>query len=267
VTKKERELRFLARLRDSCPDRLEGIICLQEEPDFVIKTQNGLLGVEIREWFYDEVTGKGGSPTRQQESLSLETVLKARDLYNSTGLPPINVNVDFHPLYPLSSKDTNRLAANIASIAQRHVPDQGIHVPIGWPEPNWKELPREVYSVYISRPRAGQEVLWAPEGGGAIPTLSPGDVERVLTHKERHLPRYRQSAGEIWLLLVAVGFNLSGFCKIDPELGRHVFSTEFDAVFFLHYSDDILMPLLVKGMAANPGLNRTDTALSHGPAG
>jgi hypothetical protein len=267
VTKKERELHFLARLRDSFPDRLEGIVCLQEEPDFVIKTPNGLLGIEIRQWFYDEVGGKGGSPTREQESLGLETVLKARDLYNSTGMPPISVSVDFNPLYPLSSKDTKHLAKDIASIAKRHVPNPGIHVPIRWPEPNWKELPKEVHSVYISRPREAQEVLWAPEGGGAIPVISSEEIERVLIDKARRLPKYRESASEVWLLLVAAGFSVSGFCRIDPELGRHVFNTEFDAVFFLHHSDDILMPLKAESMASNPGLHRTDTALSRGPAG
>lgn len=255
VMKKAREWRLLERFRESYAGFPAGFICLQEHPDFLIKSAYGFVGVEVREWAHDEDEGEKGSPTRRHESLSGKIVLRAQELYTLTGLPPISVSVDFHPLYPLRGGEVQRLAAEISSIAARHIPAPGDYTPVFWPEPGWKELPREVASIYIRRPvREEQEVFWAPEGGGAIPEFSPAHVSEVVGKKECLLPRYRESADIIWLLIAATGYNTSGFCTIDPELQRHTFTTAFDAVFFLHYSENILMPLLVKGAPANPGV-------------
>jgi hypothetical protein len=255
VMKKEREWRLLERLRESYAGFPAGIICLQEKPDFLIKNAYGLVGVEVCVWAYDEDEGEGGSPTRRHESLSSKVVLRAQEIYNLTGLPPINVSVDFHPQHPLRVGQRQRLAAEIFSITARHLPAPGAHAPVCWPGPGWKELPKEVASIYISRPaRAEQEAFWAPEGGGAIPEFSPAHVSEVIRKKERRLSCYRKSADTVWLLIAATGYNPSGFCKIDRELHQHAFTTGFDAVFFLQESENVLIPLLVEAAPANPGV-------------
>lgn len=44
--KKERELQLVIRMRDLQADGPAGFVCLQEEPDFLVNTAHGLLGIE-----------------------------------------------------------------------------------------------------------------------------------------------------------------------------------------------------------------------------
>lgn len=248
MSKKQREWQLLGKLRESYQGFPEGTICLQEQPDFLIKTADGFVGVEVREWAYDEDEGERGSPTRRHESLSTKVVLQAQKLYSLMGLPPINVSVDFHLRYPLRSRELQRLAKEISAVAARHVPNPGEHILVSWPNLGWKGLPREVLSIYISRPTREQEVLWAPEGGGAIPVFSLAHASKVVRKKEQLLPQYRESAEIVWLLVAATGYNPSGFCRIDPELRQHALVTGFDAVFFLRQYDNVVVPLRTEGI-------------------
>ena len=50
ANKKLVEWGHLERFQKTYPEFPIGMICLQEQPDFVVKTIDGMLGIEVREW-------------------------------------------------------------------------------------------------------------------------------------------------------------------------------------------------------------------------
>lgn len=216
------------------------MICLQEQPDFVVKTDDGMLGIEVREWSCDEGLS-GGSPTRRNESLTFRTTLRSQELYDSLGLCSVDVLVNFHR--PFSENQLEEVAGKIVEIVTRHIPNSGCSSSVTYPEPDWQSLPPQVAAIFIDCPTVEQETLWVPVGGGSLPVIASLDIEKVLAKKEPLLTKYRECADKVWLLIVTTGFNTSAFCKIDTNLEQHTFKTDFDQVFFLHEFSGKVVPL------------------------
>lgn len=233
--KKRQEAWLLEKFRELYPEFPAGTVIPHEKPDFLIGTEQGaVVGIEVREWFYDEnlEEGAGGSPSRREESLNARIVQRSQKFYSVWNLPEVDVGVLFHPRCPLREKQLETLAAEIAGIVAKHVPSAaGQFEAVRHPEPGWKDLPLEVVSLFIYRPPAGREVIWAAEGGGILPTVTARHIEEAIRTKEPLLAKYRESANLVWLLIAAAGFNTSGFCEVDPELEQHRFNSEFDQVF------------------------------------
>jgi hypothetical protein len=49
----------------------------------------------------------------------------------------------------------------------------------------------------------------------------------------RQSTSYRQKCSQVWLLMVANGFEPSMHCELAPEVEGFQFETDFDRVFFL----------------------------------
>lgn len=250
--KKRQEAWLLERFKELYPDFPAGAVVSHEKPDFLIETGEGaVLGIEVREWFYDEnlEEGTSGSPSRQEESLNSRVVQISQKLYSAWNLPEVDVGVDFHPQYPLKDLKRKRLgtlATEIAGIVAKNVPRTvGQFEAVRHPEPGWKDLPLEIMSIFIYRPPVGREAIWAAEGGGTLPTVAARHIEEAIRAKEPLLAKYRESANLVWLLIAAAGFNTSGFCEVDPELGQHRFNSAFDQVFFLQAARGILLRMNV----------------------
>src|SRR5437588_4933158 len=154
--KKRQEIWLLEKFRELYPEFPAGTVVAYEKPDFLIGTEQGtVVGIEVREWFYDEnlEEGAGGSPSRREESLNARIVQRSQELYNSWNLPEVNVRVLFHSQYPLKKKQIETLAAEIAGIVAKHVPSAaGQFEAVCYPEPGWKDLSLEVVSLCIYRP-------------------------------------------------------------------------------------------------------------------
>jgi hypothetical protein len=247
--KKRQEIWLLERFKELYPEFPAGTVVPHEKPDFLIETEEGaVVGIEVREWFYDEnlEEGAGGSPSRREESLNARIVQRSQKLYSAWNLPEVDVGVNFHSQCLLKEKQLETLAAEIAGIVAKHVPSAASQFEaVRDPEPGWKDLPLEVVSLFIYRPPAGRDVIWAAEGGGILPTVTARHIEEAIRAKEPLLAKYRESANLVWLLIAAAGFNTSGFCEVDPELGQHRFNSAFDQVFFLQAARGILLQLNV----------------------
>lgn len=244
--KKKQEAWLLERFRDLYPEFPAGTVVPYEKPDFLISTEQGaVVGIEVREWFCDEGSA-GGSPSRREESLNARIVQRSQELYSAWNLSQVDVGVVFDSHCSLKERQLETLPTEIAGIVAKHVPSAaGQFEAVRYPEPSWKELPSEVESLFISRPSVERDSIWAAEGGGLLPTVTARHIEEAIRAKERLLAKYRESANFVWLLIAAAGFNTSGFCEVDPELGQHRFNSAFDRVFFLQVSRGILLQLNV----------------------
>jgi hypothetical protein len=65
--------------------------CPRREPDIVVETQNGLIGIEITRFYREH--GARSSALQAQESLKERIVERARGMYASGGHPPLRVSI------------------------------------------------------------------------------------------------------------------------------------------------------------------------------
>jgi hypothetical protein len=63
------------------------------------------------------------------------------------------------------------------------------------------------------------------------------ELQKLMRTKEAKVLSYRQQCREVWLLIVARGFEPSTFGDLGPEVEGYLFESGFDRVFFLHYFD------------------------------
>jgi hypothetical protein len=89
----------------------------------------------------------------------------------------------------------------------------------------------DAYDFTVVR-KAGLE-LWAPAYGGALPILTPLQLEAVIREKKTHLGRYRSRCATAWLLVVTDAGLPSSHFDMTEALEHHVFTSAFDRVFLL----------------------------------
>jgi hypothetical protein len=76
--------------------------------------------------------------------------------------------------------------------------------------------------------------------------LTPSELQKLMRDKEAKVSTYRRQCREVWLLIVARGFEPSTFGDLGSEVEAHEFETAFDRVFFLHHADEYVAELRVR---------------------
>lgn len=241
LLKKHTEVNHLLRFRQNFPAFPSGMICVGEAPDFLLNTGHAYVGIEHTQWFRGS-DSPGGSSMRARESKEDKVLRLALSRYEARGLPPVWVNV-FWTLQDLPTSRISELADALANLVEVYLPEQDCEVAIKHPHPAWRSLPWEVNSLSIRRKKILSKNLWVPTRGAFVPTLTPLDLQKRIEEKEGKVTSYRQKCSQVWLLMVAHGFEPSTHCELAPEVERFQFETDFDRVFFLHHADELIVEL------------------------
>jgi hypothetical protein len=205
----------------------EGELCASEHPDFLLTTPNRVIGIEHTRYINGDL-----SRYENVENIALRF---ASQSYERLGPPPVEVHVHWSFHDKVVKRTMQQFVNAFSRFVSTHLPAAGDEVTIRYPHWAWRHMPPEVDSVTISRRRTMTENFWVPTRGGSVPTLEPANLREIIEKKERKLPTYRQSCAEVWLLIVANGFEPSTHCDLAPEVERVKFKTDFDRVFFLHH--------------------------------
>ncbi len=104
-------------------------------------------------------------------------------------------------------------------------------------------MPPEVSYLSIRHKKVLSKNLWVSTRGSFVPVLTPLDLQKRIQEKEGKVISYRQKCSQVWLLIVAHGFEPSTFGELAPEIEGFRFKTGFDRVFFLHYANELLVEL------------------------
>jgi hypothetical protein len=236
----------LQRFREIFADFPEGEVVLSERPDFLIKAQPRWIGIELIEYHVLESDEGWGSPMRAQEGTEDNVLRTASRLHQSKGLPPVAVHVLWHPHQALSLRRIPELAADLANLVQEHLPEPGHEAAIRRRHPAWRSLPQEVASLRVDRRINFSTNSWSSVRGAFVPTLTPSELQKIMRDKEAKVPTYRRQCREVWLLIVARGFEPSTFGDLGPEVEGYRFESGFDRVFFLHHADEYVAELHVR---------------------
>ena len=244
---KARERAYLERFRETFADLPEGEVVSTERPDFLIKAGSGRIGIEVTGYHVQEPDEGWGSPMRAQEGTEDKVLRMASEKHQSKGLPPVMVHVLWHPHQAFSRRRTQELAADLADLVQEHLPEPGHEAAIRHRRHRaWRSLPQEVASLRIDRRIRVSKNSWTPVRAAFVPTLTPSELQQIMRSKEANVPSYRQKCREVWLLIVARGFEPSTFGDLGSEVEAHEFETAFDRVFFLHHADEYVAELRVR---------------------
>jgi hypothetical protein len=84
--------------------------------------------------------------------------------------------------------------------------------------------------IFVYKP--GME-NWAPVYGGAVPSLTPQQLEVVIREKETRLDRYRSQCATVWLVVVTDAGLPSSHFDIAEALEHHLFRYSSDRIFLL----------------------------------
>jgi hypothetical protein len=258
AVKKAREQAYLERFRENFADFPEGEVVPFEHPDFLIKTQSRRIGIELTEYHVQEPDEGWGSPMRAREGREDKVLRTASKRYQSKGLPAVAVHIHWNSHQVFSSRSVQELAADLADLVQELLPEPGHEAAIRHRRhPAWRSLPQEVTSLSIDRRRNFSKNVWTSVRGASVPTLAPPELQQIIMRtKGAKVPSYRQQCREVWLLIVARGFEPSTFGDLGSEVEVHEFETTFDRVFFLHHADEYVAELRVHPR----GLDRPLTA-------
>jgi hypothetical protein len=123
-TRKEVERYQLETFRNVCTEFPAGEIIDSEEPDFLIKINDGVLGVELTELYHE--SSRSARPMQAVEKLTDSIVEEACSIHRTAGGPVLNVRVDFE----LSSKrvgkaQRSQIAGKLAALVLKTPVDIG----------------------------------------------------------------------------------------------------------------------------------------------
>jgi hypothetical protein len=243
---KARERAYLQRFRQNFADFPEGELIPAEHPDFLVITHQGHTGIELTEYHVQESDEGRGSRMRAQERTEDKVLRTASEQHQSKGLPPVAVYVLWNSHRAFNRRRIQDLATILADVVQEHLPELGHEITIRRGHRAWRSLPQEVASLSVDRRINFSKNSWTSVRAAFVPTITPPELQKIVRNKEAKVPSYRQECQEVWLLIVAHGFEPSTYGELGPEVDDHEFETSFDRVFFLHHADEYVAELPVR---------------------
>ena len=234
---KNREFSHLKHFKEICSFFPEGEIECTEKPDFLVHTQDTILGIEHTEIFRPGPTN--GTSPQAQESIYQRVVDKASSSYLENHSQPLLVQISFNERIMIGKKDGKSLADAIDRLAKAVVRllemapiVPGNSIIIERTKENSKEFPDEIRRLYVYAYPNGKENRWKSLSPGWIPEITPEDVQEKIDKKEPKLDSYKTKCSELWLLIVAHNVEKSTSIDLSEAAISHYYSTKFDRVFF-----------------------------------
>jgi hypothetical protein len=241
----KRQYSHLARFRESYAGFPEGELQYGDDPDLIVYTTDGALGIEHTQLFWPEPPDEPGAPNRivmqEQEALEQRIVDQARQIYEQGGGPSLYVTVLFHSFVKLKKKGVDTIAQKLAELVSKANPSLGEHIHLDGSQFGSKRNPSEIVAIFIDRYEGFKETLWAVGRGSPVPDLTPTQISDTIQTKDFKINEYRIKCSKIWLLMVEDGFTPSSDFEIQDAVTHHLYRSGFDRIFlFRNFSRKII---------------------------
>ena len=200
-----------------------------EAPDFIVRFERELVGIEISELFTRD--GSRVDNLQAQESLAQRIVSNAQRLYASTGAPHAHVSVHFAPGVDLRRLNRDDTAAAISAFVAAQPLSVGQHV-------QWRQdyvdraLPEAItYVQMLGVPESKMAHWTVPRAGWVVP-MTETVLQASVDEKAALLSRYALRVATNWLLLVADGTKPSQFFDAPSAGVASAISSPFARTFY-----------------------------------
>ncbi|MCF7220892.1 hypothetical protein [Marilutibacter chinensis] len=224
-----------------------GIIEDSEVPDFILRSTDRSIGVEVTEYFAAPVAGR---PQQEIQSRKNAVVRRAWEHYLGLGGPAAYVRVCFQSPETLDRKRCDALVAPIAHVVLLHAAG------LKWPQSSiaiLDGLPAGVASIRVGPSLDGRDQLWHAEQSGWVGEVKAGDVQRVIDRKNKSAAKAKSRCDELWLLICYDWSSGGELVEVRDSVLRSAssgaFNSAFDRVLWLEPQK----PRLLKLFPREPG--------------
>jgi hypothetical protein len=197
------------------------------DPDLSIKFANSIVGLETTEL---------NLPGRLREASEQATTNLVRQYAKEIGVPPMFLNIRYHPEADLRKPSRVKAAKLLATFLRDAVADGNFS-----PELNYTDVPRELSQTINGMHALKFGATWQKDMG----TVSAGFVcedhqvfQEAINKKHAKINGYRTQFPVCYLLLVGSWDCPSSFVGWSPELDSHEFTSCFNRIFFLDASSN-----------------------------
>lgn len=229
-----REKAHLLAFKESIKIFPEGEIINDERPDFLIKNEQHITGIELTELFHEP--RKDGTVLQARENYIFQILNEATQLYNSLNLSSVNVHAIFSVHAKLGKRKVDRLVEQLVDIVKKNIPFENKAYTTIRRASSDNILPSELSMVKVVRLNGIENSTFYPTGiGGAIPEIPTKYIEDAISSKNEKVEEYRNRCDKIWLLLVVDGFLPSSWFEVKGPALEKTYSTNFDKTFIFDF--------------------------------
>lgn len=211
----------------------DGEVLHEDNPDFLVITKTGPLGIELRQLFHPRP--KTGPPLQALESIRNAVLEQARELCELRGLPPLFVSVDFDLRRVIPADRQYLIARKLAHLCADFLPSKGKLFELKREPLEPKLLPGEIRGLHIAR--TGRSHHWTDIEVGMVLEDARQLLQNAINEKATKMDLYLRRCSRCWLLLSADAFRPSNFIEIDEVTRSHTYESPFERTYFLNCFD------------------------------
>jgi hypothetical protein len=239
---KESEFFYLEKFKENYSDFPEGMVCLDEKPDFVIRIGSKFLGVEITH-YYRETSSETKSPLQQKLATRRKIVDLAKSIYDAKNLPPLYVHVHFGLHFYCSEREVQTSAEKLVRVVEQQLSKTADEVFC-----RRDEIPLADIDLITVKKKLRGINLWTAPFGSFVPFVSPQRIQEMLDEKNSRCEKYRKKCDIIWLVIMMDRFQPSSFSMIPETISEHLYNHSFDSafLFFYDYPDSQKPPIILQ---------------------
>ncbi len=243
--KDEVEIGYLEKFLESCPAPPIGVPRKCENPDFLVETAEGTLGIELTRIFMPGLLG--WSTLQEQEALRRRVADEAKRIYDATSLPPLHVSLFFNEQFLITKRDVGELAKMLAEVAIRNLPEPDSRKEEEYNWINRSCFPEQLVAVTCHRYASMDASTWSTPAAAFLAKLSPAELQAELDRKADKGGLYRKKCTKVWLALCTYGEGLSSMVELTEDAIPHAYESPFDRAFFFRWPRQVYELRLLRG--------------------
>ena len=233
VSKKYLERCRLERFKSFITDFPSGTVESTEEPDFLVRSEQRVVGIELTDLHHDVLPGQ--VPQQASEAMRHRVVERAQQIYSSGGHPPVRASFYLDDRVHIKKPEVENLAKSLAQLVIGNIPspNSSSEVPSDWDDN--REIPSVLYKLSVHRLDVVTKTSFIAPGATWVGTISRNDIERALASKDPKHAAYRAKCDEAWLVINSDIESMSTWFDLDMDTLNAPFATNFDRLFLVQH--------------------------------
>lgn len=237
--KKDRENRYIEKVKLLYAKFPPGSVVSDEEPDFLVTNEQTTCGIELVQYVRGQ--GKGGSPIRWREELHHQIIVLAKSKYEAQSAIPVSVHLHWFHHRELRGTDVDRISDDICELVINCRPLE-INESVGI-EPDYRAHISDFISrVSIRRRGSGKSVFSNFEVGPA--EAYAVELQRLISSKNEKVSSYLKKCSQVWLVIVADGQRISSSGELSLRERQTKFESEFKKILYYDAESECVIELV-----------------------
>jgi hypothetical protein len=239
--KKVRERKFIDEIAQIYSAFPVGEIVDSESPDFLIKQNSKVIGIELVDYIRGQIEGE--SAERRNEVLWQKVANKAKEIFEVKHNIPLLIHFHWNKSHFLRQAEISQLANDVVRLVENRIPAQLFgNIRIGLDELDGTLLKDVCHSMTITRVRNEEQSLWSFISSGWI-AVQANEIQHLIDAKNDKAQEYLRRCDEIWLIIVADGHYITSNIDLPELTANNLYASFFEQVLVYDRISKIVFPL------------------------